>query len=106
MSQSNTDSSQDGNSEFSVQYDYEIECSGMSRETVLDIEDVVDESGIRAEKFAFTHTEESQPAGPLIRLKGLKQDAAEDVVANLRENGITEVVDDSLTIVILPTDTA
>lgn len=106
MSHSDTEPSQEKpDSGFSVEYDYEIECCGMDRKTVLEVEDVVSEAGIRAEKFAFTHTETSQSDGPMLRLKGLEQETAEDVVGHLRENGITEAVGESIVIVILPVGT-
>lgn len=104
MSQSNTESRHESGSDFSVQYNYEISCSGMERETVLEIEDVVRKSGIREDKFAFTHIEKEDPNGPLIRIKGLEPDIAETVITNLRENGLTEIFDDSLAIVVLPPD--
>jgi len=105
MSQSNTESGHDSGNGFSVQYDYEISCTGMEHETVLKIEDVVRKSGIREDQFAFTHVEKEDPNGPLIRIKGLEADVAETVITNLRENGLTEIFDDSLAIIVLPPDT-
>ncbi|QLH82298.1 hypothetical protein [Halosimplex pelagicum] len=102
MSQSNPESANNGNSGPAVQYDYELSCTGMNRETVLEIEDIVRESGIREDRFAFTHVEESDPTGPLIRIKGLERDVAETVITNLRENGLSEIFNDTLTLVILP----
>lgn len=105
MSQPETETQQeDSDNGFSVEYDYEIECCGVDRETVLAVEDIVSEAGIRAEKFAFTHTETSRSDGPMLRLKGLEQETAEDVAGYLRENGITEAVGESVVIVILPVD--
>lgn len=88
-----------------VQYNYEIQCSGVSRDTVSNIEDLVNDNGIRTENFAFTHREESTTHSPMLRIKGLEMSTAENIAKLLRENNITEIVGESVVICLLPTET-
>jgi hypothetical protein len=102
MSRSNaTSAEQEANSEFSVEYDYEIECCGVEQETVNTVEEFASESGIRTDKFAFTHSEQSTVDGPLLRIKGLDQESAEKLVRVLRDKGLSEIFDQDIVITIL-----
>lgn len=102
MSQSNSEAAQDSSNGFSVEYDYEIECCGVDRSTVREVRDILHESGIREDKFGVVQADSNPSAGPVLRVKGLEQDSAEDMLAHLREEGLEEIADEVLTIVILP----
>lgn len=102
MGQSNSETTQDSSNDFDVQYDYEIECCGVDRSTVREVRNILHESGIREDQFAVTHADSNPSAGPVLRIKGLEQDTAEDMLTHLREEGLKEIAEDVLTAVILP----
>lgn len=102
MSQSTPDAAQGSGNGFSTEYDYEIECSGLDRSTVHEVRDILHNSGIREEKFGVVQADSNPSGGPVLRIKGLEHDSAEDMLGHLREEGLEEIADDVLTVVILP----